>query len=389
MAAIEPSEDGFGARVDDDLLEGVSFSGFLDDEGGGDAGSALIFGFEEATEPGSAGGAAPIESPRRAARVAFRDRVAGLLDRAAAGWQNFLPLVAELFRMRRVRTALVVAVAVVLSAGAGLWIRNLSVLQPFVPRQVAAPTAAPLPPRSVLVARAVLPPGHILREQDLRWQRWPDTLIGNSYIVQGNRSPRDFVGHVVRNPIAAGEPISDANVIAPNGRGFMSAVVRPGMRAVSVAISPETAAGGLIMPGDRVNVMFGMALPKLLQGASDAPEWSVQTVAENIRVLAIDQELDPASGRAIGGRTATLEVTPKEAELITLADYMAIEDGRMTLSLRSLVPDATAAARNAGPSYAQGSDLSVLLPKRESDESTTKMTRLPMIVRGGSLRLLN
>src|SRR5262249_13001668 len=150
------------------------------------------------------------------------------------------------------------------------------------------------------------------------WQPWPIEAVKPSYIVLGASEVPDVAGYVARVPVAPGEPLSDSKMVAPGDRGSMSAVLRPGMRAVSVTIAPETAASGLIMPGDTVDVLFASPVPALdPDGRVSATERAAaQTLLHNIHVLAIDQTIEAVAGRAIVGTATTVEVTPKEAEIM-------------------------------------------------------------------------
>jgi pilus assembly protein CpaB len=126
-----------------------------------------------------------------------------------------------------------------------------------------------------------------------------------------------------------GEPIIDRKIIGPDSGGFMAAILPEGMRAISVKISPETGAGGFILPNDRVDVIMTRRV--------DDPageRFVTETILMNIRVLAIDQAIAERNGeQVVVGRTATLELTPQQAEIITVAQQMS---DRLALSLRSL-----------------------------------------------------
>src|SRR5215831_2349787 len=99
------------------------------------------------------------------------------------------------------------------------------------------PPAAPAPVAQrgpeVLVAKVDLPVGSFIRPEHLRWQAWPEGSLAPTYVLQGRRPLEDFVGAVVRNPISAGEPVTEGRVVVPGNSGFLAAVLQPGMRAVS------------------------------------------------------------------------------------------------------------------------------------------------------------
>jgi pilus assembly protein CpaB len=198
--------------------------------------------------------------------------------------------------------------------------------------QVGAPKEAPVAPTlQVLVARNPVHTGQIVKPDDLRWQSWPEGSMAPTYIVEGKRPMSDFVGAVARGPIAAGEPITDGKLVLAGTRGFMAAVLQPGTRAVSVPISATTAVSGFIYAGDRVDVL----LTHVLQSLTGAKEQhtATETVLRNARVIAMDQRLDFSPGdKPDVGKTATLELTPKQSEIVTLAVKM----GDLSLVLRSL-----------------------------------------------------
>lgn len=276
----------------------------------------------------------------------------------------------------RARTLLVLLVAVVLAGGTAFLARAWLASQRQQAVAEATPVALPMPSRSVLIARAGIAPGRILKAEDMVWQPWPDGGIDKAYIVIGTRKPEDFAGWVTRQPIAAGEPITEGKIIAPGNRGFLAAVLRPGMRAISVPVTVTTGISGFIFPGDEVDIMITYLVPNTAgKSAEDNPRAkydhkAAETVLHNVRVIAIDQRTETKAGEAVVAHTATLEVTPKQSEMIVLAS----EIGKLSLSLRSLVPGETetAAAESkpsdspkppSSPTVTLDSEVSPLLPK--------------------------
>src|SRR6185503_5860574 len=186
--------------------------------------------------------------------------------------------------------------------------------------QVGAPKEAPVAPTlQVLVARNAVHTGQIVKPDDLRWQSWPEGSLAPTYIIEGKRPMSDFVGAVARGPIAAGEPITDGKLVLAGTRGFMAAVLQPGTRAVSVPITATTAVSGFIYAGDRVDVL----LTHVLNGDKSGQHTATETVLRNARVIAMDQRLDFSPGdKPDIAKTATLELTPKQSEIVTLAVKM-------------------------------------------------------------------
>jgi pilus assembly protein CpaB len=138
-------------------------------------------------------------------------------------------------------------------------------------------------------------------------------------------------GSIARAPFIAGEPIRDQKLVRADGSGFMAAILPTGMRAISTEISPETAAGGFILPNDRVDVILSKREKN--PGSSGADVINSEVILTNVRVLAIDQAPKEKDGQnAVVGKTVTLELKPEQAE--TLA--RARQSGTLALALRSI-----------------------------------------------------
>ena len=231
----------------------------------------------------------------------------------------------------RPRSLVLFTVALALAGGTTIVARGWLAQQAAKAAAAAVPKVAPT--KSVLVARRALARGQILRPQDFSWQVWPNGTLDPSYIVAGTRPITAFSGWVARAPMTAGEPVTEAKVVAPGNRGFLAAVLRPGMRAVSVPITVTSGISGFVFPGDRVDLLI--TYPVRLKGGDGDPvqHKAAETVLQDVRVIAIDQKLVSKDGQATVAHTATLEVTPKQSEIIAVASQM----GKLSLSLRSLV----------------------------------------------------
>lgn len=192
--------------------------------------------------------------------------------------------------------------------------------------------------------------------------------------------PEDFAGAVVRLPLVAGEPLTPDRIVVPGDRSFLAAVLHPGMRAASVAVTAISGTSGFIFPGDRVDVLLTHVLPpEPVEGAaapqSNAPRHATETVLRDLRVLAIDQKIENKASEVVVAHTATLEVTDKQSETLALIAEM----GKLTLSLRSLAgvdsdpPDD--AGRATVPSYTLDSQASHLLapPGRQNRSPATEI----------------
>lgn len=201
-------------------------------------------------------------------------------------------------------------------------------------RKAPAPApAASIETADVLVAKSDLPVGQSLTADDLQWQSWPASTVSNTFIRR-NANPNamaDFTGAIVRSAIYAGEPMRESKVVKANGSGFMAAILPSGMRAVSTEISPETGAGGFILPNDRVDVI--LSIRDRGDNAKGKESVNSEIVLSNIRVLAIDQTIEEKNGqKVVVGKTATLELKPEQTE--TLA--RARQSGTLSLALRSI-----------------------------------------------------
>jgi pilus assembly protein CpaB len=180
----------------------------------------------------------------------------------------------------------------------------------------------------ILVAKTSLPSGKTISPQDLEWQVWPETAASGNFIHKKNRPDaiKKLSGLSVRIPFVAGEPISEAKLVNAKGAGYMAAILPPGMRAVSTRISPETGAGGFILPNDHVDVI----LTPTSRGKAAARS---KTILSNVRVLAIDQTVQEKNGqKVVVGKTATLELSPRGVETLTLSQ----QQGTLSLALRSI-----------------------------------------------------
>jgi pilus assembly protein CpaB len=189
----------------------------------------------------------------------------------------------------------------------------------------------PAGPR-VLVAQRTLPVGTIITADAIRFQPWPKDLVQDAYFLDGAADVGKLLGTVVRFPITAGQPVTKGALVAPGDRGFLAAALTPGMRAITVPVSAKTGVGGFIFPGDRVDVV----LTQTIAGADDQSLKTSETIVRNLRVLATDQSTstEVVDGKTVvkSVRTVTLEVTPKIAEKITVAQAI----GTLSLSLRPL-----------------------------------------------------
>src|SRR5437764_5044428 len=201
-------------------------------------------------------------------------------------------------------------------------------------KTVAVEPVAQLPTVDVLVAKSDIGLGQSVGPDDVQWQTWPAATASNNFIRRSDRpdATTQLTGSIARSPFIAGEPIREPKLVKTNGSGFMAAILPAGMRAISTEISPETGAGGFILPNDRVDVILSKREKNTaLPGAPDMVNSEV--ILPNVRVLAIDQAPKEKDGQnTVVGKTVTLELRPEQAE--TLA--RARQTGTLALALRSI-----------------------------------------------------
>lgn len=296
----------------------------------------------------------------------------------------------------------VICIAAVSAIGLALVVRAMGSSSGEPTRAAVAAVEAP-PMAKVLVAAKDLEPGRRLTDADLAWKDWPVAEVNPVFITDGSvpvpaapaaegeadakaaakaemtkkaedaaarvsraatdlatgGAKADFIGSVVREPILAGEPIVARKIVRAGDSGYMAAYLEPGMRAMAIRVTVETAAGGFILPGDRADVLLTREV-KTPSGASggETTKFVAATVMQNVKVLAIDQATRAAEdAQAVVGATATLEVSGRDAEVLALAK----SEGELSLVLRSYADTAgpsgrtaAATARGANPAGSGG-----------------------------------
>jgi pilus assembly protein CpaB len=272
----------------------------------------------------------------------------------------------------------VICIAAVSAIGLALVVRAMGSSSGEAVATASAEPAVPM--ARVLVAARDLAPGQRLTDADLEWKDWPAGEVNPAFITDGSvpvpqpaaeegaedkaedtatdeegavarvtraatelargGAEADYYGSVVREPILAGEPIVARKIVRAGDSGYMAAYLEPGMRAMSIGVSVETAAGGFILPGDRVDVLVTVELQDTGGEGGGQTRYASSTVLQNVKVLAVDQSTRAEDDQqAVVGATATLEVAPVDAEALALAKAA----GTLSLVLRSY-------ADTAGPS---------------------------------------
>lgn len=225
----------------------------------------------------------------------------------------------------------VLGVAILAAGGAGFMALILSAQKPVEPVIItASPAEPPIKLTEVLVTAKDIGMGMSV-DDALSWQKWPEDGVSATLILKTTRPDaiEELKGSIARQSFFAGEPVRESKLIKTD-RGFMSAILPAGKRAIAIQISAETSAGGFILPNDHVDVI----MTRRKANGEQSGDLETETILRNLRVLAIDQTIEEQNGaKVVVGSTATLEVDPVQAEALTAAQPMA---ERLVLSLRSL-----------------------------------------------------
>ncbi len=294
--------------------------------------------------------------------------------------------------MKPARIAVIV-IAAVAAIGLAFVVRAMGTGKPASEASAAAPIAKAEPMTKVLVAARELKPGERLKDGDMVWKDWPVAAVNASFftdgtapgvqpvdaqpvtegsnapttkdapkddstvakvtrgaveMVTGDAAKQQFLGAVVRETILEGEPIVSRKIVRAGDSGYMAAYLEPGMRAMAISVSVESAAGGFILPGDRVDVLLTreMKLNDVMGDDSGRSKFNSSTVMQNVKVLAIDQTTAVAdNAQTVVGATATLEVGPRDAEALALAR----SEGSLSLVLRSYADTNGPSGRTTAP----------------------------------------
>ncbi len=271
-----------------------------------------------------------------------------------------------MWKVKRMNKARIVVLTIALVAGAiAAYLASGSDEKPAPAQQVAQ-----LPTVEVLVAKNDIGLGQTVKPEDLQWQTWPASAASNSFIRRSDRpdATTQLTRSIARAPFVAGEPIRDQKLVRADGSGFMAAILPSGMRAISTEISPETGAGGFILPNDRVDVILSKRDKNPdRNGTQDIVNSEI--ILPNVRVLAIDQMPKEKDGQnVVVGKTVTLELRPEQAE--TLA--RARQSGTLSLALRSIADANATDVRPDDQSSRRGDTINVVRYGVPSSTTTQK-----------------
>ncbi len=235
---------------------------------------------------------------------------------------------------------IILVLSAVAAIGAAFLVQRISrpdVVTQTVDREKLVVDEVEVSQTEVLTANRDFLVGEIVKPEDLVWAPWPEGNVLDTFFTKG-KSPeaiKEIAGSIVRTPIYKLEPIVATRLVKRGQQGLLASLLEPGMRAVAVEISTESASGGFILPNDYVDIILTheeKANPNV-----GMPERTLATtIVKNVRVLAIDQAVataeDAETSSTLIGSTATLELTPDEAELVSLSQ----RKGKLSLSLRPL-----------------------------------------------------
>ena len=213
--------------------------------------------------------------------------------------------------------------------------------QPVATATTPAAEAPQIPQSEILVATRELKAGTILVEADMAWMNMPETLVSPSMIQKKNdpQAIRQNIGKISSQSVAVGEPLRQERLNATVAGGTLSTLLKPGMRAYTIAIDEKLSTSGFLLPRDIVDVIAFSKWDNVSKGA--------QLVLKGAKVLAIGTRTDPAGAIDLRARHATLEVTPFEMELLAKLERaniplmvvpIPLEEGKTSQDERSTTP---------------------------------------------------
>lgn len=250
---------------------------------------------------------------------------------------------------------------ILLLSALGLGIVGYQMTRPQKMVTIAAvPEAQPAPLTvDVLVAARALPAGTLMKEEDFTQRAVPSADVPKGALTNVPEVRAGLHGALLRHYLDSGNILMAGEVLHPRDRGFLAAVLTPGARAISIGVDAITGNGGLIWPGDRVDVILTQELSE--RDAPLARRFVGETILNDVRIVAVDQSIaqgaiatsDNATGRL--ARTVTLEVTPPQVEQAAVAERL----GKLSLAIRAM--DGVAAEETGRRGSVYGSDVSPAL----------------------------
>jgi pilus assembly protein CpaB len=225
------------------------------------------------------------------------------------------------------------------------------------PPAPAAVEALPKTTVSVLVAAKDIAIGERLDPLSVQWRDWPRENLADFMITREARpnALAEIEGARARGAIFLGEPIAERGILYAKNGNLMSALVLKGLRGVAIRVAERTAAGGFILPNDRVDIISTVRVMAERGAAEEKEIVFSRTIITNARVLAVNQSLAPDGDRPnlTDLQTAVLELDPTQAELVARAEAQ----GEISLALRSLSEANTDPAGEQRPELASLSEI--------------------------------
>ena len=249
------------------------------------------------------------------------------------------------------RPAVIGVVAVVAIAAAGGTFYGLNrYLDGVQAKADTALIAAPVKPATlnVLVAGANIDAGKTIDPGMFNWQQWPDTVAraaaSQGVVVSDDEgkavAQKPFENTVARISIVKNEPITEDKVTHLDKGSTLSVVLTPGHRSMTIGVDPLIGAGGMVQPGDYVDIVLTSDFADPDAGKLDTktltfhPKVVTDTILTNVRVISVDRRLAAVVDPAVPPPTnVTFDVTPEDAEKLIMANRM----GRFTLLMRPLL----------------------------------------------------
>ena len=211
------------------------------------------------------------------------------------------------------RNLLLMSLLAVVFAGAAAWVAQRWIQNQTRGARVAVDTAP------VVAAALPVAYGHKLQLQDVKLVDWPKTSVPEEAFAD----PNLVIGQVTKREFVAGEVLLKSRLSEHLGGSTLSALIAPGKRAITVRVDDVVGVAGFVLPGNQVDVLTTR------QSGRDVQK--VETLLQNMKVLAVDQEASPEKDKPAVVRAVTLEIAPRDAERLV----KALQEGRLQLTLRN------------------------------------------------------
>ncbi len=186
---------------------------------------------------------------------------------------------------------------------------------------------------SVVTVNKNIPKGTILQVSDIGAVQVVENQLRSDAVLEDDY--RDVLGRKTLHNLDVGKPLFwvDIEGGAPGRRGLADDI-KPGCRALSINVSGASSVSGMVRPNDHVDVVGTFSFPS--KEFPDQLELVTLTVVQDVTVVATGTKTAKSSSAMLSQsstyNTVTLEVTPREAEMLVFAEQIK---GRLTLALRN------------------------------------------------------